>query len=185
MANRSYLYATNVVPTADPAPATRKRTGISEWGWETPLVYKLLLSGDPRVCPSTLWRSPHNLAVIGDYDKGVAKLRAFLARIELPEAQPLIADALAFLDDDQNRQPWLVMECAELYDLEDEDMGQLNARMHERIQQIDNELDAVLETLKPDYQGKPGSEHDTPQEALAALGLGQWSKVLYFDLSDG
>jgi hypothetical protein len=185
LANRSYLYATNVVPTADPAPATRKRIGISEWGWETPLVYKLLLSGDPRVTPSTLWRSPHNLAIVGDYAKGVDKLRAFLARIELPEAQPQIAEALAFLDADLNRLPWLVLECGELYELEDEDMGQLNARMHECIQQIDGELDAVLETLQPDYRGKPGSEHDTPQEALAALGLGQWSNVLYFDLSDG
>lgn len=52
MANRSYLYSTNVVPGPDVKKATRTLTGISEWNYDIPIIYKLLLSGNPRPCKS-------------------------------------------------------------------------------------------------------------------------------------
>ncbi|QEI07502.1 hypothetical protein FXN63_17900 [Pigmentiphaga aceris] len=184
MANRSYLYSTNVVPDHHAAPAERKRIGISEWAWDTPLVYRLLLSGNPRTCPSTIWNLPEEIAIVGDYAQGVEKLRAFLSRITLPDAQPMIAEALAFLDDTDNQQTWLVLESGELYDMEDDDMAQLNARMLASIEQVDQDAEAMLTALQPGYRGGPDSAHQTSEEALAELGLDNWSNVLYFDLTD-
>lgn len=184
MANRSYLYSCNIVPGADAGAVARKRIGLSEWNWETPLAFRLLLSGNPRVCRSTIWDLPDEIAIVGDYAQGVEKLRAFLARITLPEAQPLIAEAMAFLDDEANRQAWLVLESGELYDMEDSDMAALNSEMLASIQDVDSEAEAMLTALQAGAQGGPDSAHQSAEEALAELGLGNWSNVLYFDLTD-
>lgn len=184
LANRSYLYSCNIVPGTDAGAVARKRIGLSEWNWETPLVFRLLLSGKPRVCPSTIWDLEDEIAIVGDYAQGVEKLRAFLARITLPEAQPLIAEAMAFLDDEANRQAWLVLECGELYDMEDADMAALNRDMLASIQDVDSDAEAMLTALQPGAQSGPDSAHPSAEAALAELGLGNWSNVLYFDLED-
>jgi hypothetical protein len=183
LANRSYLYSSNVVAGTDAGAAARKRIGISEWNWETPLVFRLLLSGNPRVSRSTIWDLPDEIAIVGDYAQGVEKLRAFLARITLPQAQPLIAEAMAFLDDEANRQAWFVLESGELYDMEDGDMAELNSDMLASIQDVDSDAEAMLTALQPGAQGGPGA-HASAEQALAELGLGNWSNVLYFDLTD-
>lgn len=184
LANRSYLYSCNIVPGTETGAVARKRIGLSEWNWETPLVFRLLLSGNPRVCRSTIWDLEEEIAIVGDYAQGVEKLRAFLARITLPEAQPLIAEALTFLEDEANRQAWIVLESGELYDMEDSDMAELNSEMLASIQDVDSEAEAMLTALQPGAQGGPDSAHASADAALAELGLGNWSNVLYFDLTD-
>jgi len=184
LANRSYLYSCNMVPGTDTGAVARKRIGLSEWNWETPLVFRLLLSGNPRVCRSTIWDLEEEIAIVGDYAQGVEKLRGFLARITLPEAQPLIAEALTFLEDEANRQAWIVLESGELYDMEDSDMAELNLEMLAGIQDVDSEAEAMLTALQPGSQGGPDSAHASAEAALAELGLGNWSNVLYFDLTD-
>ena len=51
MANRSYLYSCNVIPGPDAVEQGRKLVGISEYRFDIPIVFKLLLSGSPRTCP--------------------------------------------------------------------------------------------------------------------------------------
>ena len=184
LANRSYLYSCNIVPGTDAGAVARKRIGISEWNWETPLAFRLLLSGNPRVCRSTIWDLPDEIAIVGDYAQGVEKLRTVLARITLPEAQPLIAQALSFLDDEANRQAWFVLESGELYDMEDDDMAALNREMLASIHDVDRDAEAMLTALQPGSQGGPNSAHPSAEAALAELGLGNWSNMLYFDLTD-
>ena len=46
MANRSYLYASDVIPAPDVDPDRRRMTVISEWNYDIPVAFKLLLSGN-------------------------------------------------------------------------------------------------------------------------------------------
>ena len=67
MANRSYLYATNIVPGSEEKD---EMLGISEHPWDTPITYNLLPSGDPRTCKSSIWNQPEEIALVGDYATG-------------------------------------------------------------------------------------------------------------------
>src|SRR5215218_2876936 len=50
MANRSYLYSADTVPTPDHRP--EKIRGISEHNWSIPLLHQLLAGRETRGCPS-------------------------------------------------------------------------------------------------------------------------------------
>lgn len=123
MANRSYLYSTNIVPGPDAEAQGRKLIGISEYNYDIPIVFKLLLSGNPRTCPSSIWDCNDDIALLGDYDAGLANLEAFLAQIQTPAAQPLIAEALEFLRKPENHNPYFVLECGEIFEMSDPDPG--------------------------------------------------------------
>src|SRR6218665_2111035 len=99
MANRSYLYASNVVPGPDVKAQAHTVAGISEWNYDIPIVYKLLLSSNPRPCRSFICNTPHDIAMVGGYAPGVERLTAFLNRIDLPGARQLLAAMLGFVQD--------------------------------------------------------------------------------------
>ena len=70
MANRSYLYSSDVVPGYNET-GKKELIGISEWDYDIPLVYKLLLTGAPRMCKSSIWDVSDDIALVGDYLQGV------------------------------------------------------------------------------------------------------------------
>ena len=47
MANRSYLYSADALPTAG-AEKKPQAVGIAEWNYDIPLAFRLLLSAHPR-----------------------------------------------------------------------------------------------------------------------------------------
>ena len=72
---------------------------------------------------------PDDIAIIGDYRRGVERLKKFLHQIELPAAQPLIDETLRFLARDDNRREYIVLEGGELFDMGADPMKELNARL--------------------------------------------------------
>ncbi len=53
MANRSYLYSLSNRPTSySDRPETI--SGLSEWPYDVPFMYRLLMSGDPQLCASLI-----------------------------------------------------------------------------------------------------------------------------------
>jgi len=51
MANRSYLYSLGNRPTSyDDRP--ERISGLSEWAYDVPFIYRLLMSADPQLCAS-------------------------------------------------------------------------------------------------------------------------------------
>jgi hypothetical protein len=56
MANRSYLYAADAVPSDSAIPDSIRC--VSEYNWGIPLVHKLLVGKGTRVLPSMLWDRP-------------------------------------------------------------------------------------------------------------------------------
>lgn len=207
MANRSYLYSTNIAPGPDAVAQGRKLVGISEYRYDIPIVFKLLLSGNPRACPSSIWDSNGDIALMGDYESGLANLERFLAQIRQPEAQPEIAAALAFLKNPANRNPYFVLECGEIFDMTDEPLPDQNLALLQSIRNLQPELDAALQSLQPTAQAAPepiakprpkgflarlfrqadptppSKPAPRPIQAIHALGLGHWSNILYFDFS--
>ncbi|TDP96657.1 hypothetical protein [Labedaea rhizosphaerae] len=87
MANRSYLYSLSNRPTAyDDRPDTI--SGLSEWPYAVPFSFRVLLSGDPQLCPSLISDGFDDdppeaktalYAISGDFDAGFARLRRFAA----------------------------------------------------------------------------------------------------------
>ena len=204
MANRSYLYSTNIAPRPDAVDQGRKLIGISEYRYDIPLVFKLLLSGSPRTCPSSIWDCDDDMALLGDYDAGLANLEAFLAQIKNPAAQPLIAQALDFLRKPENRNPYFVLECGEIFEMQDPGPGEQNLQLLHSIQNLQPEIDAALQSLAapppvPAQPQKPAGflarmfglapppapSRPAPDslQAFQRLGLGHWSNYLYFDFS--
>lgn len=202
MAHRSYLYSTNAIPGKRVSKNERQLVGISEWNYGIPLVYKLLLSGNPRACRSSIWDLSDDIAVVGDYKGGVANLREFLGRLNMPGAQPLIDEALDFLGRPENQNAYFLLEPGEIFDMDPEPVPDLTARLVGEIKNLEGEKKAALRSLlaQPETQrtlkpfglfakllgNKPAHSQSAvdPIAPVYALGLGNWSNVLYFDFSE-
>lgn len=199
MANRSYLYSTNTIPGPDVSPDERELTGISEQNYDIPLVYKILLSGNPRKCKSSIWDTPEDIAIVGNYDAGVERLSEFLDRICHPDAEPLKTEALDFLAMGTNRNNYFVLECGEIFDMEDEPLSEQTGRLLAEIQNLDAEMKSALSRVMAHFpipspnrgllaslfNRNPPTIHyqDQFRDAVMSLGLGYWSNVLYYDFS--
>ncbi|MFF4590424.1 hypothetical protein [Streptomyces sp. NPDC001388] len=85
MANRSYLYSADSVPTEEEIPKAVRC--ISEHKWEIPLAHKLMAGYETTIVPSMIW-SPR-IGIAADYASGAALLGDFLQVV----AQGLEADA--------------------------------------------------------------------------------------------
>ena len=185
----------------------RKLVGISEYRYDIPIVFKLLLSGSPRTCPSSIWDCDDDIALLGDYGAGLSRLEAFLAQIKTPAAQPLMEEALEFLRKPENQNPYFVLECGEIFEMSDPEPGSQNLQLLHSIQNLQPEIDAALQSLHspapaptpappPKPAGflarmfglappppTPARPAPDPLQAFHQLGLGHWSNYLYFDFS--
>ncbi|MBD9402360.1 hypothetical protein [Comamonas sp. CMM02] len=199
MANRCYLYSTNVIPGASDELDDRKMIGIAEWDYEIPIVSKLLLSGNPKTCRSSLWENPEEIALIGDYASGVKNLENFLSQIELEAAQNLIAETIEFLNRPENQNQYFVFECGEIFDMGDTPLFEQNLALLEELKNMQPEVERALQSLVPppiEVHKSAGffaklfgrnSKFSVPvhdlMKSIDDLGLGNWSNILYFDFS--
>ena len=205
MANRSYLYSTNIIPEPNQNESSRVLTGISEYNYDIPIVFKILLSGNPQACTSVIWDNPEKIALIGDYASGVQNLEAFLAKIALPEAQAPIAEALEFLKDPKNQSQYFILECGEIFEMSETPVEVQNLSLLNQVQNLQPEIAAAYQSLlspvpvaseqpKPIgflaklFGRRPTSPKALPvnhsEQAIYDLGLGLWSNILYFDFSE-
>ncbi|RZL66401.1 MAG: hypothetical protein EOP81_00055 [Variovorax sp.] len=86
MANRSYLYRLSNQPTSyEDRPDTI--SGISEWAYDVPFIYRLLVSGDPQICASLIAdgldgdeppRKTRLHAISSPCDVGVERVKRFV-----------------------------------------------------------------------------------------------------------
>jgi hypothetical protein len=197
MANRSYLYSSNFVPSPDANEVDRRMTGIAEWNYDIPIAFKVLLSGNPRKCRSSIWEVPEEIAIVGDYDLGLARLFRFLDRIPLPEVVPLKEEARRFLTDEANKNRYFVLECGEIFEMDEVPLSEQNDRLLAEVRNIEPLVEAVLANLSPSQPttAKPrgflsrllGREPPAVAKKASAagvdsVGLGNWSNILYFDL---
>lgn len=200
MANRSYLYSSNIIPGLF-TTRTRSIKGIGEYNYDIPLIYKILMSGQPQPCFSLIWEEPDPTALIADYTEGLARLSQLLVEITVPIAKPLILQTLQFLNNEENKSQYLFLECGELYYMEDKNPYKQNLEVLRDIESYSTMTDfsfineellektAALEKTFLEERGLVGQTLDdkTQQELNAILlqpyydlGLGTWSNVLYY-----
>ena len=189
MANRSYLYSCDHLPGSDEWTRSKSLHGISEWRYDIPLVFRILLTGNPVACRSSIWDTPENIAIAGDYAQGRAHLSAYLARIKDPAARPLVDEALAFLNSPAHARRHFILECGEIFDLMDKGSpGEHNSTLLKEIR----ELAATLDFVQPPEPVKAGKgflsalfwrKAPDPLRPYYDVGLGFWSDILYFDFT--
>jgi hypothetical protein len=84
MANRSYLYSADALPTEESLPSPIKC--ISEHNWSIPLAHHLLVGRETAVVPSIIWGK--RVGVSADFGGGVELLTGLLQAVgrgEVPE----------------------------------------------------------------------------------------------------
>ena len=165
MANRSYLYASNTVPARDADPKERRMIGISEWNYDIPIAHKLLSSGNPQACISSIWKLEQKIAIVSEFKAGVDSLTAFLAQLPDTLIRGLRDESIQFLTRPANQRRFFVLECGEIFDMQGGDFEAQNTALLQELRQI-----SPAPVLS--------------EKAVAGLGLGNWSNILYFDLND-
>jgi hypothetical protein len=195
MANRSYLYSTNFIPGQETADLERRIAGISEWGWAIPIAFKLLLSGNPRKCRSLIFDVPEEIALVGDYVEGMANLLRFLDRVPHPHVEALRDEAQAFLSAEGNRNDYFVLECGELFEMDDKQLREqadmLLAEIDDLAPQMERAIaeipDREAEELHPPgvlarlFGAQTPVRRDNSADLVFALGLGCWTNTLFFE----
>lgn len=192
MANRSYLYSALNLPHDGQPPESLGIRGISEFNYDIPLIYKLLVSGHPQPCRSLIWPHMGDLAIAGDFEMGVARLKDFLTQIKNPDAKPLIDEALEFLAAPTSQGHYFILECGEIYEMIEGDSLDQNQQLLNEIQNLNPAISQTLSQLQPSatqpqgfWSRMFGSKAPTQPPANAAetlekLGLGNWSSTLYY-----
>ena len=171
MANRSYLYAADRRPTR-PQDVPDRVVGLTEWAYDVPLAQRLLLSGDPTVCPSMIFGIDAEIGIAADFGVGLGALVSFLERIEHPGAAPLVAEALSFLEDPAHQDQLIIAEAGEIFDMDGGDLARAAQVLVTRIREhLDTDAEASLAAI----------DRVADDTSLRELGLGNWSTVLFYD----
>jgi hypothetical protein len=126
MANRSYVYTADSVPTAGHHPSPTR--GLTEWNWGIPLTHKILASASPRRCTSVLWRD-RSIGIAADAEEGKRRLLSFLELIgrtgaipDMKTFQAAVAKTRRALTDPRHAGAFVLLEAGEIYMMEDGDL---------------------------------------------------------------
>lgn len=194
MANRSYLYATDLLPPRD-SPVSEKMPfrSIAEWNYDIPLCFKLLVSSKTDVRRSAIWTVEEPIAFAGEYAGGVAALKNFLAQVDFPGGKALIDEAVEFLDRAENQRQYFVLEVGEIFDLTTEPMASQSEKLLRSISSIQDEAAQAIASLNAQRPAqdswlrrlfRPKRKQVDPLMPLYKLGLGNWSNILYFEFGE-
>lgn len=206
MANRSYLYSLSNRPTSY-ADRPETISGLSEWPYAVPFSYRVLMSGEPRLCASLVSdgfdddppeRRTRLHAISGEFDAGFARLTRLVAAVR---AVAESADLRAGLDETETflaarRDRFLLLETVELDCMTEDGEDGLRACVEREID-LCRQAGAAVDALPADAADagaalvKLARQPETPFHGLVLddafdsgdqpLGLA-WAEVLYFDL---
>ena len=122
MANRSYLYAADSLPTESDIP--RPVRCVSEHNWSIPLAHLLLAGHGAAVVPSMLWNPP--VGVAADYAAGADLLLGLLRLVgegEIPDREDfdeLVARTTRHLEKQRSRH--FLLEAGEIFSIREDDL---------------------------------------------------------------
>lgn len=179
MANRSYLYSVDKIPS--PANKNISIKGLSEWNYAIPLSFLTLVSGNTQLCHSIIFESSEKVSLIGDYKEGlenVKKLFSLFRENDLEESQEfekLVGKTLEFLDSEKHKQKYILLEQTELLmmdgDITQEEAAKALQDLRTIKQAIDNSDFVGLNVFLGGNLKKQWRE---------ILGIDNWSDVLYY-----
>ena len=164
MANRAYLYSLSNRPTSY-ADRPDTISGLSEWAYAIPFSYRVLMSGDPRLCaslvsdgfdgePGTAKTKLH--AISGDFEVGFARLKKFasvlrpLVASSSPTLTAGLDETIAFLESHRDR--YLLLETVELDTMMSEGEAELRACVEREVAECVR-AGAAIDALPADAAG--------------------------------
>jgi hypothetical protein len=195
MANRTYLFATDLVPSIANSGAPRKLVGLSECNYEIPLTYALLVAGSPELCLSNIWQyrteagaPSHPLALAAPYAQGLQRARDFYALLTQPTARSVFHEALSFLEREENQQPYLLLELGEylsMFDEADPPEGKLHVKARAFHAMLQGDPSDSIRQVASELNALPADDPvAAKQKTMEQLGPCVWSNVLYHAPSD-
>lgn len=213
MANRSYLYSIDFDSTKKDNKEG-KAIGLSEYAYAIPLSYMILVSQDTKLSNSIIWEYENPIALVGDFEKGEKRLFALLDillkkgifnRDLLEKAR---AETKEFLD--THKSKYILLECGEIFEMDDEDIVTQNEDLYENLEMnIKEEVDLLVD-LQEDINvidakiaklSKPKNflvklfsknsldkiklleeeKKEIENEMWQILGIDNWTDVLYYN----
>ncbi len=176
MANRSYLYSADSMPSEAEVP--QRIRCISEHNWDIPLAHKLLVGRGTTIVPSMIWNPP--IGIAADYADGATLLRDLLRVVgegleDDVEFAECVARTTAHLEKQQAK--YFVLETGEIVSMTDDDpaesvrrlvSGDIPAAVARAEAAIAGQNDDWLASVRADWQRHFASFY---------------SEVLYFSFS--
>jgi hypothetical protein len=178
MANRSYVYSVDAVPTKEQNPKPIR--SLSEYNWDIPLAHKILASGAPRRCQSAIWEK-HEIAIVGDYAVGKDRLIRFLDALaasgrmaKKDDFSAAVKETKEVLASEKHAGKLILLEAGEIFDMSGEGLVEGCDALVEEISGLAKRVDDAITGQNEALLRKvaEGWEKD--------LGL-YWADVLYFD----
>ncbi|MEU9853583.1 hypothetical protein [Streptomyces sp. NPDC047974] len=120
MANRSYLYSADSMPSETELP--QRIRCISEHNWDIPLAHKLMAGRGTTIVPSMIWNPP--IGIAAEYAGGAALLHDLLRAVgkgleDDVEFAECVAGTTAHLEKQQAK--YFVLETGEIVSMTDDD----------------------------------------------------------------
>lgn len=187
MANRSYLYSSNKIPSE--VNENMMVVGLSEWGGKIPLVYKILLSASPKICKSMIFESVGSVAIYSNYDDGIKKLEDFFSLYAEFDINREFKKSLEFLSDRDNKNEYFVLEVGEVLEFDGEDLDKYHQIVLNDVIHYEDDIKEFAERINGIGKAKAqfpflfeGFETNVHLAgAINSIGTTNWSNVLCFD----
>lgn len=187
MANRSYLFSSNGQFNDKNSLVL---TGLSEWNYEIPLLYKLLFSGNNAVhCPSLIWDLEDPLAISISYEVAIDNLYCFKDAVSSIYSSETIKSAIQFLSKEGNKDEFLILEPYEIYLLNEEDCFKQQQELLAELKSFDiNKAAKDLIHSNTTHNKKAFTsifkrssiDYSHLENSLNGLGFNEWSNNLYY-----
>ena len=198
MANRSYLYSLDFDINKEKRNEDKKVCGLSEWPYDVPLAYKILLSQESKLSKSIIWETDEKIAIIGDFYKGREKLFSFLDELlkmnllDKNELENQILETKEYLNNPKHENKYIILECEEIFEMNEDELENQNKILYEEVLKIDGTINNFIEEIKKPLnkdnygvkklinRNKLTLEQAVNAVKLNLLGIAFWSDVLYY-----
>lgn len=164
MANRVYLFGIDTTETHK--KTNRSMIGLGEYNYDTPLLYQLLMSSNPELCQSSLFKTKKKVAILANAKGGLDNLRTFLSYLSAESLNTDIEKTLKWFSEPHNQYPYFLLEPVEIFDLVASDRTE-NQRMTDLLSEIQSLDQPRIKALAGFYEDK--------------LVMSSWSNFLYYE----
>jgi hypothetical protein len=154
MANRTYLYNIDFNRLKRLKTPKDSVLSVSEYAYEIPLAYKILLSVDTLNNKSILWDYKTPISISEDANKGKQSLLKFLDKLKtlnLYEEDYLkseIEKTILFFTQNEFKLKYFFFEGGELYEMGDEPFEKQNLKIFNEIKEIEKTINIYIEKVK-------------------------------------
>ena len=181
MANRSYIYSIDFDRSSRKKQETDKMYGLSEYPYEIPLSYKILVSQETKMTDSIIWDYEYPIAIQGNFELGRKKLFDFLNELlkknifDKTELENQIKEAKEFLFEEKRNLKFVFLENGEIYEMGDEKIEAQNQNLFEEI----SDINQIIEEFLLDIQEQKQKITDLDDKIIELNKTGFWNKIFH------